>query len=39
MDEKRLSLRFRMDNELDTIIQVFTDMRRECLTLESSAAA
>ena len=24
---------------LDTIIQVFTDMRRECLTLESSAAA
>ena len=24
---------------LVTIIQVFTDMRRECLTLESSAAA
>lgn len=24
---------------LNTIIQVFTDMRRECLTLESSAAA
>lgn len=27
------------DDLLDTIIQVFTDMRRECLTLESSAAA
>ena len=26
-------------SKLDTIIQVFTDMRRECLTLESSAAA
>lgn len=25
--------------DLVTIIQVFTDMRRECLTLESSAAA
>ena len=26
-------------SSLITIIQVFTDMRRECLTLESSAAA
>lgn len=38
-EEKRELLENKKGTRLVTIIQVFTDMRRECLTLESSAAA